>query len=88
MIGCVGLLYSDWFSDPMDPGCRKIAGNVTTGNFHVAGSSDRRLEQANLKRMDQEGIDPSQFPDYPALMKNGKIIRAILVRTDFRQWPE
>jgi len=39
---------------------------------HIAGSSDRRLEQANLKRMDQEGIDPSLFPDYPALMKNGK----------------
>ena len=40
---------------------------------HIAGSSDGRLERANLKRMDQERIDPSQYSDYPALMKSDKL---------------
>jgi len=37
------------------------------------GSSDRRKRLAGLKVMDQEGIDPSRYPDYPALIKSGNI---------------
>ena len=39
----------------------------------IFGSSDRRQRLVALKVMDQEGIDPSQYPDYPSLMKSGNI---------------
>jgi len=39
----------------------------------LAGSSDRRQRLVALKAMDQDGIDPSQHPDYPSLMKSGNI---------------
>lgn len=39
----------------------------------LAGLSDRRQRLVTLKVMDQDGIDPSQYPDYPSLMKSGNI---------------
>jgi len=39
----------------------------------IFGLSDRRRQLVALKIMDQEGIDPSQYPDYPSLMKSGNI---------------